>query len=212
MLVVEVDVDHPPRPRSRLWWQAATTQCDRAALDRHVFVINLENEDCATTWGTKLAARYLNGALVAQGSCSRSARIGHASLDNYIARRSNGEVSEPDDAGRLRQVRRVHLERERSVGQALGQGCVYTASVTTIGDQLTAAGKTWRAYQEDMRTPCRHPVIGQDDPTLVARKGDMCCSTLTLSSTASTRSSTRRRARRVVDDEAISRPIYQIGL
>jgi len=37
----------------------------------------------------------------------------------------------------------------------------------------SAAGKTWRSYQEDMRTPCRHPAIGQDDHTLAARPGDM---------------------------------------
>ena len=62
--------------------------------------------------------------------------------------------------------------------QAVGEGCVYPASVTTIGDQLLAMGRTWRSYQEDMSagpgkdTTCRHPAIGKPDPTQLARRGD----------------------------------------
>jgi hypothetical protein len=52
----------------------------------HVFVINLENEDYATTWGPSSPARYLNGTLVEQGKLlTQYFGIGHASLDNYIA-------------------------------------------------------------------------------------------------------------------------------
>ena len=49
----------------------------------------------------------------------------------------------------------------------------------TIGDQLTAAGKTWKAYQEDIgNSPtepktCRHPAIGADDKTIIPSKGDL---------------------------------------
>jgi hypothetical protein len=50
---------------------------------------------------------------------------------------------------------------------------VYPRTVATIADQLTAAGKTWRAYMEDMGTPCRHPAIGAHDTTIVPRPGDM---------------------------------------
>ena len=55
---------------------------------------------------------------------------------------------------------------------ANGAGCVYPKSVSTIANQLDAAHKTWKSYQEDMTTPCRHPQIGTTDTTLAARKGD----------------------------------------
>ena len=56
---------------------------------------------------------------------------------------------------------------------------MYPASVKTIGDQLDAAGKTWKAYQEDIANSatepktCRHPPIGAVDPTMLATKTDM---------------------------------------
>ena len=139
----------------------------------HVFVINLENEDYATTWGASSPAQYLNGTLVKKGKLlTQDFGIGHASLDNYIAQISG---QSPNPATQSDCVKFVEFASKGTgrYGQALGEGCVYPASVKTIGDQLSAAGKTWRAYQEDMGTPCRHPVIGQDDQTLAARPGDM---------------------------------------
>jgi hypothetical protein len=56
---------------------------------------------------------------------------------------------------------------------------VFPTSVKTVGDQLTAAGKTWKAYQEDIANSatepktCRHPAIGSGDPTIIATKTDM---------------------------------------
>src|SRR5271165_1957972 len=52
----------------------------------HVFVINLENEDYATTWGPSSPATYLNGTLRPKGQLlTQYYAVGHASLDNYIA-------------------------------------------------------------------------------------------------------------------------------
>src|SRR5262249_29929993 len=51
--------------------------------------------------------------------------------------------------------------------------------IKTIGDQLTAAHKTWKAYNEDIgNSPtaaktCRHPAIGAKDPTITATATDM---------------------------------------
>src|SRR5262249_21165919 len=65
-----------------------------------------------------------------------------------------------------------------ALGQAVGHGCVYPASVPTIAGQLDAAGRGWKGYMEDMANDpnaphtCRHPDIGQVDPTLIARRGD----------------------------------------
>jgi hypothetical protein len=41
---------------------------------------------------------------------------------------------------------------------------VYPAHVRTIGNQLSAAGLGWKAYEEDMGRPCQHPATGARDP------------------------------------------------
>jgi hypothetical protein len=38
--------------------------------------------------------------------------------------------------------------------------CLYPPEVKTVADQLTAAGKTWRAYVEDQPAPCSHADAG----------------------------------------------------
>jgi len=57
-------------------------------------------------------------------------------------------------------------------GQAIGTGCVFPSNVTTLADQLEAAGKSWRGYMEDMGAPCRHPAIGAADDSQEAEVGD----------------------------------------
>ena len=146
---------------------------DRGAPIGHVFVINLENEDYTTTWGATSPARYLNGTLVPKGKLlTQYYGIGHASLDNYIA-----EISGSRPTRRRRATASSTSSSRRRApgkyGQALGKGCVYPKSVKTIADQLTAAGKTWRGYMEDMGTPCRHPAIGASDTTIAPKPGDM---------------------------------------
>ncbi len=145
----------------------------------HVFVINLENENYATSWGPGSPARYLSRVLRAQGELlTRYYAIGHVSLDNYIAQISgqSPNISTQTDCTTYAPFVSTGTS---AYGQALGKGCVYPASVKTIGDQLTAAGKTWKAYEEDIANSatepktCRHPTLGAKDPTIVATKTDM---------------------------------------
>ncbi len=129
----------------------------------HVFVINLENKGFDQTWGETSPARYLNDKLVPLGELfTQYYGVGHVSLDNYIAQIS-GQPPNPSTSA----------DCTTYTEYANGNGCVYPASTKTVADQLAAAGKTWKSYQEDMGTPCRHPEIGKADPTVVARKGDM---------------------------------------
>ena len=102
--------------------------------------------------------------------------IGHASLDNYIAEISGQSPNPETQADCMKYTEFVSSEPGNGTGkygQALGKGCVYPKSVKTVADQLTAAGKTWRGYMEDMGTPCRHPAIGANDTTIVPKPGDM---------------------------------------
>ncbi len=149
--------------RSTTTHEATTTIPASQRPIGHVFVIELENEGYASTWGTQSPAHYLNDALVPRGKLLRQYyAVGHASLDNYIAEIS-GQPPNPQTRGDC-------LTYTEFTGDS---GCVYPSSVHTIADQLAAAGKRWRAYEEDMRTPCRHPAIGSADTTVAARRGDM---------------------------------------
>ncbi len=134
-----------------------------AAKASHVFVINLENKNYNKTWGKQSVAKYLNGTLVPMGTLlTQYYGTSHASLGNYITQIS-GQPSNPE----------TNADCITFTEYMNGKGCVYPARVKTIADQLQGAGKTWKSYQEDMTTPCRHPKIGDGDTTLVARKGDM---------------------------------------
>jgi hypothetical protein len=138
-----------------------------------VFVINLENEDYENTWGPASPAHYLNRTLVPKGTLlTQYYAIGHASLDNYIAEIS-GQSPNPETQGDCTVYTEFVAKGTGRYGQALGSGCVYPRTVPTIAGQLTAAGKTWRGYMEDMGTPCRHPAIGAHDTTIEPQPHDM---------------------------------------
>ena len=67
-----------------------------------------------------------------------------------------------------------------SFGQTEGTGCVYPSSVPTIASQLTAAGFTWRDYNQGMGADpsretavCAHPALNSRDNTQSATSSDM---------------------------------------
>jgi len=110
---------------------------------------------------------------------------GHASLDNYIAMIS-GQAADNDTRNDCQTYSDFVLTGTTVDGQAIGSGCIYPTSILTIADQLTAAGKSWRAYMGDMgndpnreAATCGHPVIGSQDltqsaeaPSAAVPKGD----------------------------------------
>ena len=145
----------------------------------HVFVINLENESYADSWSAKSPAKYLNGTLRKQGQLlTQYFGIGHVSLDNYIAEISGQAPNHFTQIDCPTYSDFVSTGTDAN-GQELGSGCVYPTNVLTIADQLTTAGKTWKAYQEDIGNSatqpktCRHPAIGAKDTTLAPTKTDM---------------------------------------
>jgi phosphatidylinositol-3-phosphatase len=148
---------------------------------RHVMLIVLENEPYAASFGARSAAPYLARVLPRQGALLPNYYgIGHASLPNYIALIS-GQA--PNEATQLDCP--VFSEFRQSApglnpsGQALGSGCVYPTIVTSLAEQLEAAGFTWKGYMEDMGNDprreaavCAHAPIGRPDPTRAAEPGD----------------------------------------
>jgi hypothetical protein len=155
---------------------ASSSPAPAAAVDlpavHHVFVVNLENKSYADTFGADSKAPYLSKTLTSQGVLLKQFfGIAHHSLPNYLAQIS-GQAPNPDtqdDCTTFTEFEQTGVEAPQ---QAVGRGCVYPSSVTTIADQLETRGLSWRGYLEDMGTPCRHPDIGSHDATNKARDGD----------------------------------------
>jgi hypothetical protein len=139
---------------------------------KHVFIIVLENKDYSDTFGPDSKAPYLARNLTGQGQLlTHFHGIGHLSLPNYVAMVS-GQSPNPQTQADCQFYTDFAPGTIGADGQALGQGCVYPATVKTIADQLEAKGLTWKGYMEDMGTPCRHPVIGAHDETQSAKAND----------------------------------------
>ncbi|WP_028229391.1 alkaline phosphatase family protein [Paraburkholderia ferrariae] len=139
---------------------------------RHVFVITLENENYATTFGSSTKAPYLAQTLAAQGALVQNYYgTGHVSLDNYISMLS-GQAPTPQTDNDCTTYEDYSMSGTTSDGQAIGTGCVFPASVKTLPDQLKAAGFTWKGYEEDMgndpsreAATCGHPTLNTTDLT-----------------------------------------------
>lgn len=148
---------------------------------RHVFIIVLENQSYAASFGAQPAAPYLGKSLPAQGALlTQYYGIGHASLGNYVAMVS-GQAPNQDtqlDCGTYAEFR-LRAPALDANGQALGRGCVYPTLVKTLPDQLESAGLTWKAYMEDMgkdprreRATCGHAPVGAPERTNKAEAQD----------------------------------------
>ena len=138
----------------------------------HVFVIVLENKGFAETFGADSGAPYLARQLTKQGVLlTQYFGTAHYSLGNYLAMISG--------QGGTRQTRDDCEVFEDFVssgttpdGQERGHGCVYPAHVRTLPDELSAIGKRWHGYMEDLgndptreSATCGAPKLGARDPT-----------------------------------------------
>jgi hypothetical protein len=154
---------------------------------RHVWVIELENQGYAQSFGTPSADPYLAKTLPRRGALLEDYyAIGHASADNYIAQVSGQAPSLGTQADCPLWVPFPGQAAAGPYHQLLGEGCVYPAAVPTLGNQLSAAGRSWAAYLQDMgndpgrdhtvstaRGPaCGHPATGSIDRTERAEPGD----------------------------------------
>ena len=160
----------------------ATTHVSAAGLPpiHHVFVIVLENEGYAATFGNPAADPYLATTLTAQGAkLTDYYGIGHASNGNYIALVS-GQAPNPSNQSDCQVF--ADFPTGTSIapsGQIDGSGCVFPTKVKTVADQLDAAHLTWKGYMEDMgnipareSAVCGHPDVGSVDHTQRAVPGD----------------------------------------
>ena len=109
---------------------------------RHVWVIELENQGYAQSFGTPSADPYLASTLPRTGALLENYyAIGHSSADNYIAQVS-GQA--PNIATQIDCPVWTPFPGQVIAGpyhQVLGEGCVYPEAVPTLGNQLSAAGR-----------------------------------------------------------------------
>jgi phosphatidylinositol-3-phosphatase len=160
---------------------AAKSTSSKLPPVRHVFIIMLENESYAVTFGQNSLAPYLAHDLPKQGALLPNYYgIGHYSLDNYIAMIS-GQAPNPATQNDCETYSEFvpSAAKPDANGQLPGTGCVYPKSVSTLANQLTASGLSWKAYMEDMgadpsreSATCGHVTIGADDPTRHATPKD----------------------------------------
>jgi phosphatidylinositol-3-phosphatase len=141
-----------------------------------VRVIELENQGYAQSFGTPSADPHLATTLPQMGALLENYyAIGHSSAANYVAQVSGQapDIATHSDcplwapfAGRV---------IPGPCHQVPGDGCVRPA-VQTLGNQLSAAGRSWAAYLQDMgsdpardttaRGPaCGHPATWAIDHT-----------------------------------------------
>jgi len=154
----------------------------KVPLIRHVFVIMLENEGYAATFGNPSADPYLATTLPSTGALlTNYYGVGHFSNSNYT-----GFISgqPPTAANQIDCISSGYVDFPSGSGQDAngiqqGNGCVYPAAVPTLADQLTTAGLGWKGYSEDMgnvpsreSATCGHPVLNGADTTVSAVAGD----------------------------------------
>ncbi len=161
------------------WPGSASAARPRPPLIRHVFVIVLENENYATTFGDPSADPYLAQTLPSEGALLTDYyAIGHESADNYIALVSG---QPPNLETQLDCPWFADFLGAGTLGGGVetGIGCVYPAGVANIGTQLSAQGRNWKAYEQDMgndpareAAACGHPALDGFDDTLFAENGD----------------------------------------
>lgn len=157
---------------------------------KHVWQVQLENEDFSRSFpgtGTTLDRLAAQGVFLSQYYGT-----GHNSLDNYLA-----QVAGQAQFSSTSQDCPVYKDTGGTV-DAKGfyqpitpqdTGCVYPSSVKTLADQLTAAGRTWHGYEQDMgntasreTSPCGqpaaapgvavNPTVGAPDQTEVSTAAD----------------------------------------
>jgi phosphatidylinositol-3-phosphatase len=137
---------------------------------KHVWVIELENEGYAQSFGNPAADPYLARTLPAEGALLTSYyAIGHNSADNYIAQISGQapNILTQEDCPVWVPTPEVTIGPYQQVLAPEG-GCVFPRSVPTLGNQLSAAKLTWAAYLQDMgNNPAR-------DRTVATPRGPAC--------------------------------------
>src|SRR5215831_9845372 len=120
----------------------------------HVFVIVMENTSLASLQAANNTP-FLSGLAASAATSSNYRGVAHPSLPNYIAMTSGGTGSIECDCSPT-----AGTACSSSNCNLLTANCGCPVTAAHLGDQLDAAGKSWRNYGEDMGTPCNLTTAG----------------------------------------------------
>jgi hypothetical protein len=147
---------------------------------KHVFMIMLGDQGYEGLFGSEAPAPYLATTLRQQGELIGDYYgVASGELANEIALVA-GQGPTSQTASNCPVYENLSPARQGSEGQALGGGCVYPIATLTVGDQLVAAGDTWKAYVQGLdevagagsQTKCPNPALGAGDPNSMPTTGD----------------------------------------
>ena len=167
----------------------------RAGQVKHVWLIILENKSYDATFTGLNQNSYLWKTLPSQGALlTNYFGTGHYSMDNYMTLIS-GQAPEQDTQSDCSVVNSdigsnssIVTKRNGDYGQVASlankaqpsganapngtNGCTYPTDAPTLFNQLDAAGKTWKAYAQDLKNQpgredatCGAPGTAANDPT-----------------------------------------------
>ncbi len=149
---------------------------------KHVWVISLTGQRFEDTFGPGATEPYLATTLRARGTLlTHSYAIAHGTLPNSVALLTGQGPNPATQAGcaQLTALDPGTVDAADPQRQARGRGCLYPKAVTSLPDQLSATGRTTKAYVEGIADPdpagprtCRHAAAGQPDPYALLRAGD----------------------------------------
>ncbi|MEI7626160.1 MAG: alkaline phosphatase family protein, partial [Actinomycetota bacterium] len=160
----------------------------------HIFTIVVGGAGYNATFAADSSAKYLTKTLAKKGQTLRQYyAVAHEGLANNIAMVS-GQPPTVETAADCPNF--TDIKPGRVVGQQVvkGSGCVYSANVLSLADQLATIAYRWKVYAQDVEkatvvvpapeagatsaaslpgsSTCRHPDIGASDPTGSERPGN----------------------------------------
>ncbi len=146
---------------------------------RHVFLIVLSDEGYPAAFGPGSTAPYLSKTLPHEGELLENYyAVASGELANGIALVS-GQGPTPQTEANCQLYSDLAPGTLGAGGQVLGSGCVYPRATLTLANQLSDAGRTWRAYLQGIEAgapsqsaSCRHPALGATDPSNAPTPGD----------------------------------------
>ena len=136
---------------------------------KHVFLIALGTDSYRAAFGPGSVARYLNGTLRRRGTLLTGYRtLGDTELPDYLAMISGQAPNTDTSSDCATYAEFASSAKAQSNGQFEGPGCVYPNTALTIADQVTAAGKQWKAYIAGMgASSCVHANSNAADDVLL---------------------------------------------
>jgi hypothetical protein len=135
---------------------------------KHVFLIVLGENSYEEAFGETATAPYLAQTLAAKGELlSNYYAVTKGGLANQIALLS-GQGPTAETALGCPNYTDIAPDTLSVTGQVEGSGCVYPKDTPTLPGRLVEKELTWKAYVEDLATPCAG-AAGSRDPVVYFR-------------------------------------------